>query len=78
VSGFFEAHRSHAYQWLARKWSSHERVTVAVWMVNLMWLLPSAFAAARFPQDARWIALVALLPLLALVILSGAGRREVT
>ena len=72
----YQAHRSHAYQWLARKWSSHQRVTVAVWGVNLMWLLPCAFAAARFAQHAMWIACVALVPVVALAILLGAGRRE--
>jgi Fuc2NAc and GlcNAc transferase len=70
------AHRSHAYQWLARKWQSHRRVTVAVLLVNVLWLLPMAFLATRFPPHAGWILVVALGPVLAGVMLGGAGRRQ--
>jgi Fuc2NAc and GlcNAc transferase len=74
----FEAHRRHAYQWLARKWGSHRRVTISVTLLNLLWLLPLALVAGRFPQSAAWIAVVALVPLAALAIFMGAGRREVS
>src|SRR5947207_2584935 len=30
----YQAHRSHAYQWLARRWGSHGQVTCAVLIVN--------------------------------------------
>ena len=73
----FEAHRSHAYQWLARRWGSHRQVTVSVAILNGLWLLPCAAAAVRFPAYAMWITLVALLPLVALALGSGAGRSEV-
>ena len=36
----YEAHRSHAYQWLARRWQSHESVTITTTAVNVLWLLP--------------------------------------
>jgi Fuc2NAc and GlcNAc transferase len=72
----YEAHRSHAYQWLARRWGSHRRVTVAVAMVNVIWLLPCAFLAALHPHRAVAIVVVALVPLVALAIAVGAGRRE--
>jgi Fuc2NAc and GlcNAc transferase len=72
----YEAHRSHAYQWLARRWQSHERVTVSVTAVNLLWLLPCAFLAVVDPRHAEWIALGALVPLMVLAIVAGAGRRE--
>lgn len=72
----FQAHRSHAYQWLARKWGSHQRVTVGVVLLNLFWLLPWALAAASSPDWAARIALVALIPLVMLVLVAGAGRRE--
>jgi glycosyltransferase WbpL len=71
-----KAHRSHAYQWLARRWGSHRRVTVAVMMLNLIWLLPCAFLATLHPDHAVAIAVVALVPLVALAIAAGAGRRE--
>jgi Fuc2NAc and GlcNAc transferase len=36
----YEAHRSHAYQWLSRRWKSHRRVTLLVVSINVLWLLP--------------------------------------
>jgi Fuc2NAc and GlcNAc transferase len=72
----YEAHRSHAYQWLARRWGSHRRVTVIVMILNLLWLLPCAFLATLHPDDAAAIAVVALVPLVALAFAAGSGRRE--
>ena len=71
-----QAHRSHAYQWLARRWTSHRRVTLAVLIVDLVWLLPWAALAARRPADAGACVLMALLPLAALAVACGSGRRE--
>ena len=73
-----KAHRSHAYQWLARRWRSHRRVTLAVTVVNLIWLLPCALLAARYPARAAWMVLIALAPLAALAYAVGAGAREIT
>jgi Fuc2NAc and GlcNAc transferase len=50
----YEAHRSHAYQWLSRHWKSHKSVTIAVAAVNLFWLLPCAWFATRHPLLAVW------------------------
>jgi len=72
-----QAHRSHAYQWLARRSSSHLRVTVAVWMVNLLWLLPCAFLATLYLSQAEWIAFGALTPLVILALALGSGRPEI-
>jgi Fuc2NAc and GlcNAc transferase len=72
----YEAHRSHAYQWLARRWKSHGRVTIAVMIVNLVWLLPCAWLAATHPGAAAWITLAALTPLIIAAIVTGAGRSE--
>ncbi len=69
----YEAHRSHAYQQLARRWRSHRRVTLAVVALNLLWLLPCAAFAARNPRSAPLIALGALAPVLVAVIAAGAG-----
>src|SRR5205807_9594710 len=46
----YQAHRSHAYQWLARRWGSHAKVTCAVLIVNVLWLLPCAVFATRRPS----------------------------
>ena len=39
---WYEAHRSHAYQWAARKWG-HLRVIIAISVINIFWLLPLAY-----------------------------------
>jgi Fuc2NAc and GlcNAc transferase len=70
------AHRSHAYQWLARRWRSHRRVTLAVLAVNIGWLLPCAVLAARVPTHAVQLVIVAFAPLVGLAIAIGAGRKE--
>jgi Fuc2NAc and GlcNAc transferase len=72
----YQAHRSHAYQWLARKWSSHLRVTVAVWVVNLLWLLPCALMAKLYPPEAPLITVGALAPLVIVAVVLGSGRPE--
>jgi Fuc2NAc and GlcNAc transferase len=70
------AHRNHAYQKLARRWGSHARVSFAVLLVNALWLLPAALGAARNPDWAPIIAMLATLPLIVLVVVSGAGVPE--
>jgi Fuc2NAc and GlcNAc transferase len=70
-----EAHRSHAYQWFARRWDSHAKVTCAVLAVDLLWLLPCAVFALRAPSFAAATAMVALLPLVLLACVVS-GRRE--
>ena len=71
-----QAHRSHAYQWLARRWHSHGKVTAAVLGVNIAWLLPWAAWSARRPDSAALYAVIAMLPLAALALACGAGRGE--
>jgi Fuc2NAc and GlcNAc transferase len=71
-----QAHRTHAYQWLARRWGSHSRVTVSVIIINLVWLLPCAALTMRFPGSAWWICWLALAPLVVCAFMSGAGRPE--
>lgn len=72
----YQAHRTHAYQWLARRWRSHAWVTIAVIAVNVGWLLPCAALAQRYEQFAPWICAIALAPLAAVALMSGAGRRQ--
>jgi Fuc2NAc and GlcNAc transferase len=73
---WFEPHRTHAYQHLARRWGSHGRVTAAVSVVNACWLFPLAWVAATQPRLAYAVLAVALAPLLGLAVLYGSGRRE--
>jgi glycosyltransferase WbpL len=71
---WYEAHCSHAYQRLARQWQSHKKVTLAAWLVNLLWLLPLALIAALRPQNGALCLAVAYLPLLILAYRLGAGQ----
>lgn len=71
-----EAHRSHAYQWLARRWRSHRKVTLTVTIINLLWVFPCAVLATLRPESSLQIVLVTLVPLIALAITAGSGRRE--
>ena len=72
----YEPHRSHAYQWLARRWRSHRRVTLGLLVLNVLWLLPWAVLAMRRPQWAAGAVLAALTPLVILVVIAGGGRPE--
>jgi len=69
-------HRTHAYQWTARSWASHGRVTVTVTAINMIWLLPCAWLETAAPRYAAWVTCLALAPLAALVLWAGAGRSE--
>lgn len=70
------AHRSHAYQRLARRWGAHRPVTLAVCAVNLGWLLPLAVIALVRPSWALPLALLAVAPLLAAAAAAGAGTED--
>jgi Fuc2NAc and GlcNAc transferase len=70
---WFEAHRTHAYQHLARRWKAHLPVTILVMLIDIFWLLPLAILAARFPSHVLWFLATALAPLVLLVIVCGAG-----
>jgi Fuc2NAc and GlcNAc transferase len=70
---WFEAHRSHAYQHLARRWKAHLPVTIVVMIINVFWLLPLATLAVRFPTHVLWFLVAALTPLVVLVIACKAG-----
>lgn len=71
-----QAHRSHAYQRLARQWGSHRRVTIAATLINVLWLLPCSLFSVYFPSWGMWAAAAALTPLFAVAIALGAGRRS--
>jgi Fuc2NAc and GlcNAc transferase len=73
---WLQAHRTHAYQRLARRWQAHLPVTLWVTAINLIWLLPLAWLAMKTPAHGKYYLALALAPLLALVVLVGAGRKE--
>jgi len=69
----FEAHRRHAYQVLSRRFGAHRPVTLSFIGLNVIWLLPMAWAATSW----GWLAvLVAYVPLILLALAFGAGAPE--
>nr|WP_092389694.1 glycosyltransferase family 4 protein [Halopseudomonas salegens] len=72
----YHAHRRHAYQFASRRWHSHARVTVAVGLLNVVWLFPWAWVAAAGHLPGLIVLLLAWLPLMGLALVLGAGRAE--
>ena len=73
---FSEAHRSHAYQYAARLYGSHKKVSVAFVVVTLLWLLPIAVTVALHHVDGLTGVLISYPPLLALAVRYKAGDRR--
>lgn len=71
---FYEAHRSHAYQHMARAGGSHLRVTVGVGLINLVWLLPIAVLIADGRISGPMGIAIAYSPLLLAAVKMRAGR----
>ncbi|MGJ0484849.1 MAG: MraY family glycosyltransferase [Methylomicrobium sp.] len=71
-----EAHRSHAYQFAARRYGSHKTVTLFVGAVNLFWLLPLAISIGLGLLDGLIGIVLAYLPLLIAAIKFNAGDAE--
>lgn len=63
---WYSAHRSHAYQNLARIWNSHLRILRVVLAIDLLWALPMVGLIFVFPASAPWLTLVAYVPVVAL------------
>lgn len=71
-----EAHRSHAYQRLARHWQSHTKVTLLTLCINIFWLLPLAWLSLTHPTESRWWVVVAYFPLIIGIHFLGAGKPD--
>lgn len=72
---FYEAHRSHAYQFLARKWGAHRPVTILYGAVNVLWLLPVAWLVVSGYLDGIVGLVVAYVPLVVFVWVCKAGNK---
>ena len=72
----YVAHRTHAYQHLAKKMNSHLPISLGVGAINIIWLLPIAW----FVADGKLLPitglLVAYIPLIILAIYLNAGRQS--
>ncbi|MDV9033941.1 glycosyltransferase family 4 protein [Pseudomonas sp. RAC1] len=64
----YEAHRSHAYQHASRQLGSHKPVTMAVLLINVLWLFPLACMAVSGWLDGGVALVIAYLPLVLLAI----------
>lgn len=71
-----QAHRTHAYQKAAQRYSSHLPVTLAVGAINLFWLLPLAVMVALQRIEGVLALLVAYAPLLLIALWWRAGSAE--
>jgi len=72
----YEAHRSHAYQYASRHFRGHRPVTLAVALINVLWLLPMALAVTWLHLDGLAGLLLAYMPLVGLAWKYHAGVRE--
>lgn len=72
----YEAHRSHAYQYAARQFTRHRPVTLAVLLINLVWLLPIALFVGFGYLDGVLGVVIAYLPLVLLAVKFKAGQLE--
>lgn len=73
---FYEAHRSHAYQYASRILGAHRPVTLAVGAINVFWLMPVAGLVALDKLDGIVGLMVAYFPLLLLAYRYKAGDRQ--
>lgn len=81
---WYSAHRSHAYQRHSSNLQvigfsrihAHRQVTLRIAAINLIWLMPLAWAAQLWPHYNIFICLIAFLPLVRIVLRLGAGCRD--
>lgn len=72
----YQAHRTHAYQRLARLLGSHVRVSLAFGIINVLWLLPIAIVVTIGWLDGALGVFFAYTVLVWLAVRLGAGRME--
>lgn len=72
----YEAHRSHAYQFAARKVGRHLPVTLSVLSINLLWLTPIAIGVGVLGLNGLFGLVVAYVPLVVLAVKFKAGAIE--
>ncbi len=70
-----QGHRSHLYQHLADYWSSHQKVTLVYFAINLFWLFPLAWLCLVYRDASWWLLLVAYYPLILLAYKFNAGNK---
>lgn len=72
----YEAHRSHAYQYASHQFAGHRPVTLAVMLINFVWLMPLALLVGMDYLDGVLGVVLAYTPLVFLVVKLKAGTPE--
>ena len=72
----YEAHASHTYQILSRKYGSHKPVTIGTFVINIVWLLPIALLISSGMVTGVVGVLIAWLPLVVTAYRSGSGIQD--
>lgn len=76
----YEAHRSHAYQYLSRRLAAHKPVSIGIGVINTIWLFPIAALVVLGWLDGFLGLMITYIPLVILAIWLKAGdaaRQEV-
>jgi len=76
VKKWYRAHRSHAYQNLARLWENHLKVVRLVLLIELLWLLPLALLSVWMHGIAPFITAIAFLPIVVFAVRNGPLRED--
>jgi len=66
-----QAHRSHAYQILSRRWHSHQQVSLLAIVVNTFWLIPLSFSTQWLANSHQYGLAVLMIIIASLPIVSG-------
>lgn len=72
----YQAHRSHAYQYASRHYSSHRTVTLGTLFINLIWIFPMATLVGTGYLDGATGLVISYAPLIWLAVRFNAGVRE--
>lgn len=72
----YQAHRSHAYQYAARHFSSHKVVTLGVTCINVFWIFPMAVLVGNGYLDGLTGLVATYVPLVFLAFRFNAGKAE--
>lgn len=70
---FYEAHRSHAYQYLSRLLNAHKPVSLICGLVNILWLFPIALLVVFDLLTGALGVLIAYIPLVLAMLVLKAG-----
>ena len=72
----YEAHRSHAYQHATKRFGRHLPVTLAVFIINILWLFPLALFVGLGWIDGLIGLLIAYFPLVIIALQFKAGQSD--